>query len=81
MNPPHSLLDVILISPDAVLYEGKAHSVILPGEKGCFEVLPNHKPLMSRLFPGEITVDQEVLRVRRGIVKVGFNQVLALVEA
>ena len=80
MNQAHDLLDVTIVSPEGPLFEGKTHSVILPGEKGVFEVLPNHKPLLSRIVMGEVMVEGHTIAVQRGIVKVALNQVTAIVE-
>jgi len=45
-------LNVYMLSPKKVLFEGKAKSVVLPGEEGTFEVLPLHKSILTRLFSG-----------------------------
>ncbi len=84
MNPeePLNLLNVTIVTEEAVLFEGKAHSVILPGERGYFEVLPQHKPLLSRLIGGNLSIDftEHNFPILRGIAKVGLNQVTAIVE-
>lgn len=38
------------------LFDGDAHSVILPGTEGVFEVLPDHEALVARLAKGEAKV-------------------------
>ncbi len=75
-----SNLDVSIVTPQGILFEGKAQSVILPGEKGVFEVLPNHKPLLSRLLSGEIMIDDQSISIRRGCVKVALNRILVIAE-
>ena len=75
-----SVLDVAVVTPQGVLFDGKAHSVILPGEQGVFEVLINHRPILSRLFTGQIIVDDRAVAIRRGVVRVVKNQILAVVE-
>jgi F-type H+-transporting ATPase subunit epsilon len=62
------------------VFEGKAQSVIFPGMNGTFEILMNHKPLLSRLRSGTIVVDQKAIPVSQGVVRVFFNQVLAIIE-
>jgi len=74
------LLDVIILSPTEVIFEGKARSVVLPGEEGVFEVLPFHKHLLSRLISGKLLVDTEVFPIRRGIAKVNRNKVTVIME-
>lgn len=74
------MLDVLVLTTKEILFEGRAHNAIFPGEMGVFEVLPFHKPLLSRLISGIITIDDLPLSVKRGIVKVQSNKVTAIVE-
>lgn len=74
------LLDVSLLSPQEILFEGKAKTVILPGEEGVFEVLPLHRRLLSRLITGNLFIDERVFSIKRGIVKVNQNKVTIIVE-
>lgn len=73
-------LDVTVLSPIEVIFEGKAKSIILPGEQGVFEVLPFHKRILSRLISGTVFIDEQSLPVRRGIVRVNQNKVTIIVE-
>lgn len=75
-----AFLDVLILTPERVVFKGKAESIILPGEKGVFEVLPHHKRLLSRLLQGKIYVGKSALRIKRGVAKVAMNQVTVLVE-
>lgn len=74
------MLDVLILSPEKEIFEGKAESVSLPGEQGAFEVLPFHKNLLSRLLSGSVIVDGRVFSIRRGIVKVENNTVTVISE-
>ncbi len=73
--------DVTVLSPREIIFEGQAKSVILPGEKGVFEVLPFHKRILSRLISGKLFIDEQSFPVKRGIVKVNQNKVTIIVEA
>ena len=73
-------LDLLILSPERLIYEGKAASVTLPGENGVFEVMPFHKRLLSRLLAGRMIIDKKGLSIKRGVVKVGLNQVTVIVE-
>ncbi|MDD5194401.1 MAG: hypothetical protein PHQ96_01835 [Candidatus Omnitrophica bacterium] len=73
-------LDVLLLNPQAVIFEGKAENVILPGEQGVFEILPYHKPTLSRLIFGTVFVDNQSFPLRRGVVKVINNKVTIIIE-
>ncbi len=73
-------MTVLLLSPTRVIYEGKAASVILPGEKGVFEVLPYHKRLLSLLLGGRVLIDRHSFAIKRGVVKVGISHMTIIVE-
>lgn len=73
-------LDVLIMNPLVTMFEGKAESVVLPGEQGVFEVLAYHKPALSRLVSGVIVVDAQSFSIHRGIAKVHKNKVTAIVE-
>jgi len=74
------MLAVTLLSCHAIVFEGSARQVILPGEEGVFEVGPFHRPLVSRLLPGLVVVDERSFPIRRGVVKVSGDAVTALIE-
>jgi F-type H+-transporting ATPase subunit epsilon len=79
MGLAHSF-NVSIAAPGGVVFEGKAQRVIFPGKNGTFEILVNHKPLLSRLRSGTIVVDNEEIPIAQGAVRVLSNQVLAIVE-
>lgn len=74
------LLDVSILSPKEAIFEGKASSVILPGEEGVFEIAPLHKSIISRLLSGIIYVDEKKFSIRRGIIKASYNKITMIVE-
>ena len=74
------MLEVIVSTTEKVLFEGKAESLILPGEQGVFEILPFHKPLLSRLINGHVYVDQNSFSIRRGIIGINNNRATVIVE-
>ena len=75
-----AILHILITSAERVIYDGSAHMVIFPGEQGIFEVLPLHRPLVSRLRPGTIIVDGRMLPIRRGVVRVADDDITAVVE-
>ena len=75
-----SSFNVLILTLDRVIYEGKGKSLILPGERGVFEVLPYHKKLLSRLIRGPIVMDGSTFQISRGVAKVGLNDVTIIVE-
>jgi len=76
------MLQVLIVTADEVLFDGQAEYVSLPGEAGIFEVWAHHRPIVSRLLPGEIVIDDQVMPIQRGVVSVGQrNQLTAIVES
>ncbi len=75
------MIEVRILSPQGVFFNGKAQSAIFPGERGVFEVLPFHKPFLTRLIGGTVAIDQFRMIIERGVVQVTSNKVTAIVEA
>ena len=74
------MLTVLILSPYDLLFEGQAQHVTLPGEQGVFEVLTLHRPIISRLQAGVLEINDAVIPIRRGIVRVADDVVTAVVE-
>jgi len=53
------MFKVLILSSKRVLYEQEAWSVFVCGDLGEFEVLENHKPIISLLRQGDIVIDGE----------------------
>ncbi len=73
-------LEIVVMSPQRLLFQGSGQHVTLPGEQGVFEVEVYHRPLMSRLLPGLIVVDGQVFPIHRGVVKIEHDTVTAIVD-
>jgi F-type H+-transporting ATPase subunit epsilon len=58
-------LQLEIVTPEKLAYEGEVDSVQLPGSEGELGVLPHHAPLISTLGAGE-------LRLRRGAEEESF---------
>ena len=72
--------NVVILTPEKMIYEGTAQSLVLPGEKGVFEILPFHKDLLSRLVHGVLILDGHRFPIKRGVAKVTKNQAVVIVE-
>ena len=68
------MLKVSVISPEAVLFEGHADSVVAPAYDGEVGILTGHAPLMALLGDGELRLGGGT--GRRFKVSGGFMQVL-----
>ena len=77
------MLNIIIVSPEKTLYKGEAESIIVPGEKGRFEVLTNHAPIVSILTKGTIEcqgAEKTTLDIEGGFIEVKDNAVSVCVE-
>lgn len=78
-------LQVRVVSPAEVVFEGPAAAVVAPAWDGKLGVLSGHAPLLTLLGVGELTVDlpgggSERFHVAGGVMKVEDDQVTALTE-
>ncbi len=76
-------LHAVVISPERTLYSANVDALILPGEKGQFEILRNHAPLISSLTTGTIICrgnEPFELHIVSGFVEVKENEVTLCVE-
>ena len=74
------ILQVLVTGVDRVWFSGSATRVICPGEQGTFEVLPLHRPLVSRLGSGVVAIDDRELPIRRGVMRVADDIVTVVIE-
>ncbi len=80
-----SELQVRVVSPDSVLYEGPASSVVAPAWDGKIGVLPGHAPMIALLGAGELSIDGPEggsvgFFVAGGVLKVSGDDLLILTE-
>lgn len=66
------MLTVSVISPEAVLFEGTAESVVAPAFDGEVGILTGHAPMVTLLGKGELRVGEG----KRFQVEGGFLQVV-----
>lgn len=77
-------LQVLVVDQDKVIYEGKAESIIAPGENDVsIGILPFHTPFYTKLYKGELKIvkdkDEKVFQIESGIARVINNTVTILV--
>ena len=68
------MLKVSVISPEAILFEGEADSVVAPAYDGEVGILTGHAPMMAVLGSGELRLGSP--GSRSFVVEGGFLQVL-----
>jgi F-type H+-transporting ATPase subunit epsilon len=69
------VLRVSIISPERVLYEGEAESVVAPAFDGQVGILTSHAPMMTLLGRGELRLGTGA-SARSFSVEGGFMQVV-----
>ena len=78
------MLQLKIVSPEKVEYDGAVESVLVPGTMGQFEILNDHAPIISTLQQGVVEyVTQEGmvrLNILGGFVEVQKNVVSLCVE-
>ena len=61
-------LQLKIVSPEKILFEGKVYIVQLPGVEGTFSILSNHAPLVAALRKGNI-----VYQIKQGSESVSVD--------
>ena len=64
-----------LVTPQKLLFEGPALSVLAPGSEGYLGILANHAPLITALKPGKLQVKDPTGVVTTYAVSGGFLEV------
>lgn len=77
-------LQVKIIDPNKVVFEGSTEYIIAPGVKSDLGIFPNHTPLYAELKAGDIVLHGEKessFTIESGIIKVQDDVVTILVIA
>ena len=73
-----------IITPEALVYQGEADLVILPGIDGLFGVKTNHAPLIAALSNGQLVYEQgsekKSIAIEGGFVEVKNNIVSVMTD-
>lgn len=78
-----STIQVDVVSAEESIFSGMAKFVALPGESGELGILPGHTPLITRIKPGAVRIEQadgneEFVFVAGGILEVQPHHVTVL---
>jgi len=78
-------LNVRVVSPDRMVFEGEAASLVAPVWDGQVGVLPGHAPMLALVGSGELSLDRpgggsETFHVAGGVLKVERDNVTLLTE-
>ena len=76
-----STFKISIMTPEALLYQNEVESVFFTGDRGEYELLPYHYPVLGILKEGNIIINwKESVPVKFGIVKFFANDCIVLVE-
>jgi F-type H+-transporting ATPase subunit epsilon len=78
-------LHVDIVSAEQQIFSGEATMVIAPGEGGELGILPEHTPLLTRVKPGTVRIqnegaEEEVIYVSGGMMEVQPDVVTILAD-
>ena len=79
------MLQLKIVSPEKVEFDGEVESVLVPGTQGQFEILTDHAPIISTLSKGFVEYGgdkdgKQCLDILGGFVEVQKNKVSLCVE-
>jgi F-type H+-transporting ATPase subunit epsilon len=78
-------MNLLVLTPEKEIFNGKVTSVQVPGISGKFEVLNNHAPIVSALAKGKIRIiteggEKKSFEIKKGFIEVLKNDVSLLVQ-
>lgn len=77
-------MELEIISPEKVIFQGTVSRVVLPGSAGQFEVLPHHAAIISSLTSGNITYvtteGEEKIGIDSGFAEVHADKISVCIE-
>jgi F-type H+-transporting ATPase subunit epsilon len=80
------MFHLVVVTPERVLFDGMASSLIVPGSEGYLEILSHHMSLLTAVKHGRLTAtleDGQKLEwaVASGFLEVSHNQVNLLADS
>lgn len=80
----YNMLNLKIVSPEKIEFEGDVERVVVPGTMGSFEILQNHAPIISSLEKGDVVYvtaeGKKSVSINAGFVSAQHNQVNLCVE-
>ncbi len=79
------MLEVRVVSPDRIVFEGEASAVVAPAWDGHVGILRGHAPMLTLIGAGELKIDRPgggsaSFYVAAGVLKVERDRVTLLTE-
>jgi len=80
-----SKLNLRIVTPDKMIYEGEVVRISAIGPDGLFTVLPRHAPMIATLARGEMKIEEEsktfYVMADSGLLDVSDNQVSIIAQS
>lgn len=77
-------MNLKIITPERLIFEGGADLVQLPGSDGLFEILKDHAPMIASLGKGKVKIgnnnEYQYFEINGGVAEVLNNEILVLAE-
>ena len=78
-------MNLVILTPEKELFQGRVKSVNVPALGGRFEVLNNHAPIVAALGKGEVRFElqkgeKRSIQIEQGFIEVLRNEVSLLVS-
>lgn len=77
-------MNLKIITPERLIFEGEAELVQLPGSDGLFEILKGHAPMIASLGKGKVKIgnndEYQYFEINGGVAEVLNNEILVLAE-
>ena len=79
------ILTLEVVTPERIMLQEEANSIIVPATEGSLGLLPNHAPIITGLQPGIIkyrqNADLRVIAIGGGFMEVSHNKVSILANS
>lgn len=78
-------MEIKILTPEKLLFEGEIKSVKLQGLNGKFEILNNHAPIVSVLVKSDVVVkdmedNEHTFSIKEGMLEMSDNKISILVH-
>lgn len=78
-------MNLIVLTPEKEIFQGKVSSVKVPGIRGQFEILNNHAPIVAALGEGDVRIlddkgEKKLFSIKKGFIEVLKNDISLLVQ-
>lgn len=68
-------MQLSLIAPEGIVFDGDVEMIVIPGARGEFGVLHRHAPFMTMLRQGPVSLYEKGQKTKEYIISGGFCEV------